>query len=163
MAASKGNNFNKKWKTQGERTDAFDSICEHLASGLSKESYPHCDWDTVERYCREYPEDFPAEKLREAMRYQRLYWERQGLEGMAGLIPGFNATAWIFNMKNRFKEDWSDVRKTELTGSLQVENRQVIDPALLTHEQLEVIKQIGRQALLPPPVEGEWDDVGDGG
>ena len=72
MAAPKGKNYNKKWKTKEERQAAFKAVCEHLASGLSKACLPMCDWDTVEAYMDNHPDDFPADKLREAMRRQML-------------------------------------------------------------------------------------------
>jgi len=103
--------------------------------------------------------DFSA-ALTRARELSQAWWERTGRENM--LTQGFNGSVWSRSMAARFPKDWTEKKQTELTGSLQVENRQVIDPALLTHEQMEVIKQIGRQALLPPPVEGEWDEVGEG-
>ena len=30
------------------------------------------------------------------------FWEKIGMDGMLGKIKGFNATVWIFVMKNRF-------------------------------------------------------------
>ena len=45
-----------------------------------------CDWDTVETYMDNHPDDFPADKLREAMRRQMLVWEKIGLEGTMGEI-----------------------------------------------------------------------------
>lgn len=125
MPAPKGNNFNVKWKTAAERRAACDAVCEHLASGLSKATFPLADWDTIERYCHDFPEDFPAEKVAEALRMQRLEWERLGLKGVKGEIDGFNATAWIFNMKNRFRDEWNDTTKTELSGGLKVEGVQM--------------------------------------
>jgi hypothetical protein len=44
------------------------------------------------------------------------WWEKQGRIATFGGIEGFNATAFIFNMKNRFKADWKDKHETELTG-----------------------------------------------
>ena len=93
MAAPKGNNYNKKWKTKEERQAAFKAVCEHLASGLSKACLPMCDWDTVEAYMDNHPDDFPADKLREAMRRQMLVWEKIGLEGTMGGIKGFKYAA----------------------------------------------------------------------
>jgi hypothetical protein len=29
-----------------------------------------------------------------------------------------NSAAWIFNMKNRFKDDWKDKHETELSGNV---------------------------------------------
>jgi len=117
MAAPKGNNYNKKWKTKEERQAAFRAICEHLASGLSKACLPMCDWDTVEAYMDNHPDDFPADKLREAMRRQMLVWEKIGLEGTMGEIKGFNATSWSFNMKNRFPRDWRDKQDIDFDTS----------------------------------------------
>jgi hypothetical protein len=108
MPAPKNNDYNKKWKSQNERQAAFKAVCDHIASGLSKASLPIADWDTVEAYMEQYPKDFPADRLREAMRCQMLVWEKIGLNGVTGEIKGFNATAWAFNMKNRFPRDWRD-------------------------------------------------------
>lgn len=116
MPAPKGNNYNKKWKTQKERQEAFEEVYNHLAAGFSKESFPLADWDTVEAYIKEFPEDFPPKKINEAMRYQRLKWERLGMDGAMGNVDGFNATAWIFNMKNRFSAEWRDKQVNEHVG-----------------------------------------------
>jgi hypothetical protein len=34
-----------------------------------------------------------------------------------GATPGFNPTSYIFNMKNRFKEDWRDKVESDHTSS----------------------------------------------
>lgn len=57
------------------------------------------------------------------------WWEDVGQENLL-LAPGqgtFNATTWAKNVSNRFREDWSDERKIELTGANggPVEMRQV--------------------------------------
>lgn len=41
------------------------------------------------------------------------WWEGKGRDGMVGKIQGFNATAYIFNMKNRFHQDWKDKHEVE--------------------------------------------------
>lgn len=120
MPAPKGNDYSRKWKTQEERRQAFQALCDHLESGLSKKSFPLADWDTVEAYCRDFPEDFPPEKLQEAMRRHLLVWEKIGIQGAQGKIEGFNAASWIFNMKNRFKEDWRDKVEQEHSGTMAV-------------------------------------------
>ena len=43
------------------------------------------------------------------------WWERKGREATFGAVPGFNATSWIFNMKNRCADDWKD--RHDLTSS----------------------------------------------
>jgi hypothetical protein len=116
MPAPLGNQNNKKWKTQGERQHAFKLLCEHIKAGYSRDSFPPADWDTVERYCAEFPVDFPADLLEEAFRSNRMEWERIGLQGAKGEIEGFNNPSWVFNMKNRFKAEWSD--KTVVDSSV---------------------------------------------
>ena len=51
-------------------------------------------------------------------------WEQIGREAAFGNCEGFNATSWIFNMKNRFKnedlfkEKWSDKQELEHSGKI---------------------------------------------
>jgi len=35
-------------------------------------------------------------------------WELIGMNGAKGEIQGFNAASWIFNMKNRYKDNFRD-------------------------------------------------------
>tara|TARA_R110000765_G_scaffold48435_4_gene99071 strand:- start:5744 stop:6190 length:447 start_codon:yes stop_codon:yes gene_type:complete len=133
IGAPKGNNNSLKWKTPDARQKAFDEVCKHLEAGYSKMSFPLADWDTVEWYCKKYPVDFPTERLKEAMRKHLLKWESIGVNGVKGEITGFNATAWIFNMKNRFRADWNDTVKNELSGPdggaiVQKIERVIVDP-----------------------------------
>lgn len=48
-------------------------------------------------------------------------WEKIGLFGAKGEIEGFNAASWIFNMKNRFREDWRDKQETDHSGLIRHE------------------------------------------
>lgn len=48
------------------------------------------------------------------------WWERKGREATFGGCDGFNATAWIFNMKNRFRDDWRDKHEFEHQGGIAV-------------------------------------------
>ena len=113
MAAPKGNNYSKKFKTSKERKALCDAWCEHLVAGYSKESFPLCDPQTYRVYKEKYPNDFDTKKENKSMRMSRMYWEDRGLKGMNGHILGFNATVWIFNMKNRF--GWRD--KQDITSN----------------------------------------------
>ena len=118
MAAPKGNNYNMKWKTKEERQAACDALCKtHFFSGLSRGCFDLADWDTVERYMKDFPEDFPPEKIAKAVRDNKKVWETIGLDGAMGKINGFNATSWIFNMKNRFKDEWKDKQEHDHQSS----------------------------------------------
>jgi hypothetical protein len=44
------------------------------------------------------------------------WWEKQGRIATFGGFDGFNATSYIFQMKNRFREDWRDKQDLEHTG-----------------------------------------------
>ena len=59
-----------------------------------------------------YPE-FKAAKI-EATEAALFFWERVGIEGlyMGGKDNPFNATVWIFNMKNRF--GWRDKQEVDV-------------------------------------------------
>jgi hypothetical protein len=85
-----------------------DALIKHMTLGFSFESFAgkigYCkqtlyNWATVNR---EFLDAY--KKGREAC---RLFWEERG---MKGLMVGkrFNSVTWIFNMKNRFKDDWMD-------------------------------------------------------
>ena len=70
-------------------------------------------YDTFDRWQNENAEFSDAVKA--AMRHCQAWWERQGRAATFGGVDGFNATSYIFNMKNRFGEDWNDTVKNELT------------------------------------------------
>lgn len=64
------------------------------------------------------------------------WWEDFGQDNTM-LPPGagtFNATVWAKNVSNRFRDDWSDERKIELTGAnggpvlIAKVERAIIDP-----------------------------------
>lgn len=53
----------------------------------------------------------------------RLFYEKAGAEGMymGGKDNPFNSTIWIFNMKNRFPNEWRERKevKAEVTTTLE--------------------------------------------
>lgn len=116
MPAPKGNSYAMKWPTPEARQELCRAFCDHMAAGYSIESFPDADRKTIRRYAQEFPKDFPPEKLDEAARRGRLEWEKIGKDGAKGEIAGFNATAWIFNMKNR--AGWKDRTEVEAWGIL---------------------------------------------
>ena len=62
------------------------------------------------------------------------WWEKKGRSAVFGEVPNFNATAFIFTMKNRFQDEWRDKVTNEHTGPnggpVQVEKieRTIVDP-----------------------------------
>lgn len=57
-----------------------------------------------------------SEAINEALRHSQAWWEAKGREATFGGCDGFNATSYIYNMKNRFRHDWRDRHEVEHTG-----------------------------------------------
>ena len=72
-------------------------------------------------------------------------------------IPA-DTTSIIFWLKNRKRIQWSDRKDISIEANLQVEHK-TLDPALLSDEQRELLKGALQQMMLPPPVDGEYDEV----
>jgi hypothetical protein len=62
--------------------------------------------ETMWRWGNDKPEFCNA--LKRAYEAGLSWWEEQGRIATFGEVPGFNSTAYIFQMKNRFKDDWRD-------------------------------------------------------
>ena len=76
-----------------------------------------CDVDraTINNWMEENPEFFSA--VKRGLQKSQAWWELQGRLATFGATPGFNPTSYIFNMKNRFKEDWRDKVESDHTSS----------------------------------------------
>lgn len=78
-------------------------LIKHMSEGYSFETFGahvNCSKDTLYRWRDEHPEFCEAKKQGESK--ARHWWEEKGAEGACGLIPNFNASVWIFSMKNKF-------------------------------------------------------------
>lgn len=104
----------------GRPTKYDPSFCprliEHMAKGLSFEAFAGelgvClktlyNWES-------HPDFLQAKGI--GFQRNRLFWESMGVAGAAGKIPGFNATSFVFNMKNRFPREWRD--RHEITATI---------------------------------------------
>lgn len=60
------------------------------------------------------------EAVSEALAQSQAWWEKNGRIATFGGYDGFNATSYIFQMKNRFSNDWRDKRETQYEGGLTV-------------------------------------------
>lgn len=70
------------------------------------------DRSTLNEWMEIHPEFSRA--VKRALEKAQAWWEGNGRVATFGGFDGFNATSYIFQMKNRFKEDWRD--RHELTG-----------------------------------------------
>lgn len=61
---------------------------------------------TLNDWIEQHPEFSAA--VKEGVQKSQVWWERQGRLATFGGVNGFNATSYIFNMKNRFPADWRD-------------------------------------------------------
>lgn len=84
-----------------ERRKVFRELCDHIASGLSLESFGPLSDVTIKKYLSLYPEEFIEEELKDAMRRGRSYWESIGKRQANGDCLG-NSRTWFYNMANRF-------------------------------------------------------------
>lgn len=110
----------QKFKTEAEMRALFKAACEHLEAGLDQASFTLCGWETVTNYCRRFPQIFESKKLALAKAKGQKWFENTGKLGMLGKVKNFNATAWIFFMKNKYgyrdKQDIIVSTKTIKTG-----------------------------------------------
>lgn len=87
---------------------------DFMEQGYSKEATAaHLDIseDSFYTYIKKHSEF--SEAIKEGSAKSRMFWEKIGIEGAQGNIDGFNATSWIFNMKNR--HNWKDKQETKVT------------------------------------------------
>lgn len=100
----------------GRPTDYRQEYCamliDHMAQGFSFESFGgvvgSCK-QTMYSWLENFPEFLDAKSQGRARAL--LFWERAGNSGALGYLPNFNASAYIFNMKNRF--GWRDKQPDE--------------------------------------------------
>ena len=60
-----------------------------------------------------------SEAVKAAVDLSQAWWEKNGRLATFGGTDGFNATSFIFNMKNRFPADWKDKVEQEQSGKLE--------------------------------------------
>lgn len=72
--------------------------------------------DTYYRWKKEHEEFGRAAAAGEEA--SQIYWEERGEQGIFGEIDKFSASPWIFVMKNRFRESYTDEKKDSTNTSL---------------------------------------------
>ncbi len=106
----------------GRPTDYDPAYCERvvelMADGASKTEVAAemCrSYQTFLNWQQAHPEFLEA--VKEGERLSQAWWEKLGRQGASGAVP-VNPTMYIFNMKNRFKEHWSDTSKQEVKATV---------------------------------------------
>ena len=95
------------------KPEMCQAIIDAMSKGYSKEAAAHeigIAKDTFYAWDKKHKEFSDA--IKEGEKASRHFWEKLGIAGAMGKVPGFNATSWIFNMKNR--HGWAD--KKEISG-----------------------------------------------
>lgn len=84
-------------------------VCAELE--ISRETF--YDWNNPEspRF-----KDIFSDTIKLGLMLSQSWWEKQGQISTFN-SEGFNATSYIFTMKNRFREDYSDTIKQEITNT----------------------------------------------
>lgn len=120
----------------GRPTSYEERFCEmlidHMAQGFSYESFAGLvgvSKQTIYDWEKANPQFLYAKKI--GVEKSRLFWETQGIEGIyttetfeqdengsRSTKKALNSSVWIFNMKNRFKDEWREKQETELSGSV---------------------------------------------
>lgn len=68
---------------------------------------------TLNEWMEAHPEFSSA--VKRGLQKSQVVWEKNGMLGALGGIQGFNSTAYIFNMKNRFPADWREKQEVAQT------------------------------------------------
>lgn len=94
-----------------------------MADGLDIDRSTLTDWT------EQHPEFSRA--VKSGLDRAQAWWEKKGRIATFGGVDGYNATSYIFQMKNRFKEDWRDKQEREHSGHVKTERveRVIVDPA----------------------------------
>ena len=107
------------------KPEMCDRVIELGREGMSKvEIAAELDihYSTFIAWQEEKPE-FSA-SVKQAEKFSQAWWERKGREATFD-SQGFNATSYIFNMKNRFSDDWRDKVETDINARLAVSGVEV--------------------------------------
>ncbi len=83
--------------------------------------------ETLHEWTKSKPEFSDA--IKRAYEEALAWWEREGRKATFGGIKGFNSTSYIFQMKNRFKDDWRDKidHNVEFTGDIHIKLGEDVD------------------------------------
>lgn len=124
----------------GRPTDYDEKYCEQvidfMAGGFSFEAFAGkigVSKQTLYDWAAKYPQFLDAKKI--AFDKSRLWWESQAIEGVFNENGRtFNSANFIYNMKCRFRDEWTDRTQVESTNVNYNLNKDVTE---WTDEELE--------------------------
>ena len=88
---------------------------------------------TLNDWIEQHPEFSAA--VKEGVQKSQVWWERQGRLATFGGVNGFNATSYIFNMKNRFPSDWRDKQDFDHQSSDGTMTPKVVERVIVKAEK----------------------------
>jgi len=102
-----------------ERKKIFKELLKHVSQGFSLDCFGMLSLETIEEWLKSFPNEFVREKLVEAQREGKTYWENIGHKQARGECLG-NSRTWYYNMSNRY--GWSERQevKQDVKGAMQV-------------------------------------------
>lgn len=120
------------------RKEYPEKLVEHMKKGYSFKSFGAAPVGVTETALNDWVKKYP--EFREAKEQGEIeclkFWEKISINGTLGKIKNFNCSAFIFNMKNRFK--WTD--RTDLSVT--------VDDKMADREKHEQLKAIDRKQLI---------------
>lgn len=131
-----GFDFDKRHLASKYKYEYCQMLVDHMAAGLSWQCFCGVigvSLSSTKLWLDKHSDFFEAKAIGEG--FSRLYWEKLGKLGSMGQIKDFNATIFIFTMKNRF--NWSD--RTDLR----------IDTTITDYKkEFSLLRSIPREELL---------------
>lgn len=112
MPAGRPSKYDPSFCDQVIASGAEGKTLAEMADDLDIDRSTLADW--TERH-----EEF-SRAVKRGLEKAQAWWERNGRLATFGGIEGYNSTSFIFNMKNRFKDEWREKVETEHSGQVTV-------------------------------------------
>jgi hypothetical protein len=146
----------------GRPTDYEPRFCEmlikHMAEGYSFESFAAevmSTKKTLYSWAERHPDFLNSKEIGTDL--SRKYWEKLGKNHILNVTMGgdekvksksLNSSVWIFNMKNRFPQEWRDKKELEHSGkedkpvvlSIETKEQRIARLKLESEEMLYIVE-----------------------
>jgi hypothetical protein len=135
-----------------------DAVIEFMSQGYTLSAFAaemRVNKLTLANWGHAHPEFLDAVRI--AQLACQKWWEDQLHDvALKGTHTSGRVTAIVFGLKNRAREDWSDIQRHEISGpgGLPLSAREGIDVTLLSTEELITLERLATKALPAPDTEG---------